>query len=246
MRKEIFIGPLLLLLIWWLLTATGWIKPLFLASPPEVGEALWNGCRGDLPRHVAATLQRFAFGFGAAGVVAIPLGLLIGAQARVYATVEVPIDFFRSLPAMAMFPMFMLAFGLGDPSKVAITAWSGALIIIVNTIYGVRSAKQLRQDAARVFGASPFQIFVKVILPDALPQVFAGLRTAVSICLIVVVVSEMFMGTDKGLGLVIYNASLMYNTARMTAGILLAGALGYGINKAFVIIEGHLIHWAGK
>jgi NitT/TauT family transport system permease protein len=186
-----------------------------------------------------------AIGFLASVGLGVPLGLVLGASARLYAAVEMPLDFFRSLPAMAVFPLFLLAFGLGDPAKIAITTWTGSLIIIVNTMYGVRAAKTGRQAAARAFGASKFQIFTKVVLIDAIPQIVAGLRIAVSLCLIVVVVSEMFMGTKAGIGMTIYNAGLIYDTPRMLAGILVAGLLGYALNKLFVLTEHHFVHWSG-
>jgi NitT/TauT family transport system permease protein len=146
---------------------------------------------------------------------------------------------------MAVFPLFLLVFGLGDPAKIAIAAWSGSLIIVVNTMYGVRTSKASRQAAARVFGASRLQVFTKVVVPDALPQIVAGLRISVSLCLIVVVVAEMFMGTRAGIGMAIYNAGLLYETPKMLAGIVVAGLLGYAVNKIFVVAERRIVHWSG-
>lgn len=247
MKKEVIIGPMAILLIWWLITATGLVKPLFLASPVEVAVSLYQqSADGSLAANLWATVVRLAIGFMLAMALGIPTGLILGASSRLYVAIEVPLDFFRSLPVMAVFPLFLLAFGLGDPAKIAITTWTGALIIIINTMYGVRTAKADRQAAAKVFGASRVQVFTKVILPDALPQIVAGLRISVSLCLIVVVVSEMFMGTKVGIGMTIYNAGLLYDTPKMLAGILVAGLLGYLVNKLFVVAERRIVHWSGR
>jgi len=246
MKKELIIGPVVVVVVWWLLTATGLVKPLFLASPLEVTSSLWyQSVDGSLFADIWATVARLVVGFLLAVALGIPTGLLLGASSRLYSAVEIPLDFFRSLPAMAVFPLFLLAFGLGDPAKIAITTWSGALIIVINTMYGVRTAKVGRQAAAKVFGASRYQVFMKVILPDALPQIVAGLRISVSLCLIVVIVSEMFMGTKAGIGMSIYNAGLLYDTPKMLAGIMVAGLVGYLLNKAFAVAERRIVHWSG-
>jgi NitT/TauT family transport system permease protein len=97
-----------------------------------------------------------------------------------------------------------------------------------------------------MYGATNYQQFTKVILPETLPQVFVGLRTAVSIALILVVVTEMFIGTTLGLGYRIYNDQLMYKTSEMYALILLVGIIGYVLNQCFALAEKKLVHWGGK
>jgi len=104
----------------------------------------------------------------------------------------------------------MLTFGIGDAAKIAIVIFSCSLVITINTLYGVRNSSKTRRMVAETMKASNTYIFARVILPDALPYITAGLRTALSLTLIIVVILEMFMGADKGLGHLIYNAHMTY------------------------------------
>jgi len=176
----------------------------------------------------------------------VPLGIILGYWEKIYDSVEFIIDFFRSFPATAMFPLFMLAFGLGDGSKIALVVFGCALLILVNTTYGVHGGSRTRKMVAETMKASESYIMAKVVLPEALPQIAAGLRLALSLSLIIIVVLEMFIGTKRGLGFLIYNAHMTYQIADMYAFIVLAGLIGYFINQGFVKLEDKVIHWAGK
>jgi NitT/TauT family transport system permease protein len=247
MRKELLIGPLVILVIWFLLTSLGIISPLFLPSIPNLGKELYNQLiLGKILPDIAATMYRAILGLILGSLIGVPVGILMGFSEKIYASMELVIDFSRSLPAMALFPLFLLFFGLGDTAKISIAFWATFLFMVINTIYGVKSCKETRIMVAKTMGASKLQIFVKVILPSSLPGIFAGVRVSISMALIVVVVSEMFMGTIYGLGQRIYNASLMYKIPEMYAAILVTGIIGYLLNKIAVLFEGKFIHWAGK
>lgn len=247
MRKEIFIGPLVILVIWLLLTSFGIISPLFLPSIPSLGKELYYQLiLGKIIPDITTTIYRVIVGFFLGFLAGVPVGILMGFSKKIYASIELVIDFFRSLPAMALFPLFLLIFGLGDKAKISIAFWATFLFMIINTIYGVKSCKETRIMVAKTMRASKFQILKKVILPSALPGIFAGIRVSISMALIVVVVSEMFMGTIHGLGQRIYNASLMYRIPEMYVAILITGILGYILNKVTMLIEGRFIHWAAK
>lgn len=247
MRKELLIGPLVILGIWFLLTSLGIVSPLFLPSLPNLGKELYSQLiLGKILPDIATTMYRVIIGFALGFLVGVPVGILMGFSEKIYASIELVIDFFRSLPAMALFPLFMLIFGLGDKAKISIAFYATFLFMVINTIYGVKSCKETRIMAARTMRASKLQIFTKIILPSSLPGIFAGIRVSISMALIVVVVSEMFMGTIYGLGQRIYNASLMYKIPEMYAAILITGMLGYLLNKIAVLLEGRFIHWAGK
>ncbi len=151
-----------------------------------------------------------------------------------------------TLPALAIFPLLMFFFGIGNTAKIATTVFSCSLIVVVNSIYGVTNSKKTRQIVATLMEANPREIFLKVILMDALPQVFIGMRTSLSLAVVVIVVTEMFIGTTWGIGHRIFEAQLTYRVPEMYASIIIAGLLGYGLNKGFVVIEKHVIHWSGK
>lgn len=140
----------------------------------------------------------------------------------------------------------LLLFGIGDSSKIATATFVSLWIILINSIYGVLHSPKVRQKTATTFGASRFQIFRGVVMMDALPQIFVGLRTSLSISLVVVVVSEMVMGSKFGLGQKIFDFYLTYETAKLYAILLVTGLLGYLLNRVIVLFEKRMIHWAGR
>ena len=242
-----WIGPMALIAVWFLVTITKMVDPFFLPSPVTVGEKL--GILLSIVstyEHILKTFYRMMAGYLIAVGIGVPLGIVLGYWEKIYDSVEFIIDFFRSFPATAMFPLFMLAFGLGDGSKIALVVFGCALLILVNTTYGVHGGSRTRKMVAETMKASEAYIMTKVVLPEALPQIAAGLRLALSLSLIIVVVLEMFIGTTKGLGYLIYNAHMTYQIADMYAYIVLAGLIGYFINQGFVKLEDKVIHWAGK
>ncbi len=147
-----------------------------------------------MTKDFSRTLVRVAYSIVIAIVAGVPVGIVLGAKAAIYRSVEFIVDFFRSTPATALFPLFLLLFGLGDLAKIAVAAFAAWLVIVFNVAYGVMNARQTRILAARSMGASSLRIFRDVIFFETLPQTFVGLRTAVSLALVVIIVAEMFIG----------------------------------------------------
>ena len=246
-EREAFIGPLALLLIWYLISTFKWVNPFFLPSPwsvfLELKKLLFSS---GVYSHLGQTLYRMFSGYILAILLGIPLGIAVGYWERVYNSLEFVIEFFRGFPATSLFPLFMLAFGIGDAAKIAIVIFSCSLVITINTLYGVRNSSKTRRMVAETMKASNTYIFARVILPDALPYITAGLRTALSLTIIIVVILEMFIGTDKGLGHLIYNAHMTYQIPDMYGLIIITGLIGYGLNKGFIKLEEEVIHWGGR
>jgi acyl-CoA synthetase (AMP-forming)/AMP-acid ligase II/ABC-type nitrate/sulfonate/bicarbonate transport system permease component len=242
-----WIGPLALVAVWLLVTVTKLVDPFFLPTPVTVGKQLAILLsKAETYEHIVMTFYRMMAGYAIAVGIGVPLGIVLGYWENIYESVEFIIDFFRSFPATAMFPLFMLAFGLGDGSKIALVVFGCALLILVNTTYGVHGGSRTRKMVAETMKASETYIMAKVVLPEALPQIAAGLRLALSLSLIIVVVLEMFIGTTRGLGYLIYNSHMTYQIPDMYAYIVLAGLIGYFINQGFVKLEDKVIHWAGR
>lgn len=247
MVRHTVLVPLLFIALWWIAVAAGVANALFLPSPFEVFKTLVVLlAKNQLTMDIFVTLARTVVGFSISALIGVVFGLLLGIDQRVYSYFEFAIDFMRSIPATALFPLFILFFGVGDIAKVTVVVFSCSLIILINTAYGVMNSRKTRLLMIQMYGATRYQRFTKVILPEALPQIFVGLRTAVSIALILVVVTEMFIGTTVGLGYRIYNAQLIYRTPEMYAAILLTGMIGYGLNQCFNLAEKRLVHWGGK
>ena len=242
-----FLGPIALFIVWDLVVRLGWIKVILLPTPSATLYALVTGLAGGpLLMDFAVTVMRTLEAFLIAAVVGVPLGVLLGSNEKAYRSVEFLIDFFRSTPSSALIPLFLLVFGVSDINKVAIAAFGALLIVLFNSAYGVINARKQRVMAAKVMGASRWQIFKDVLIWESLQPTFVGLRSAVSMALVIVIVAEMFIGSDNGLGHRIIDAQQVLNVKSMYAAILAAGALGYALNVLFLIAERKIVHWSGR
>jgi sulfonate transport system permease protein len=241
------VGVVGLLAIWSLVTWRQWVDPVLLPSPAATFDSLWRGLDGGpLGFDFVKTVYRTAASTLIAAVIAIPLGIVLGSSERLYRSLEFVIDFFRSTPASAMFPLFLILFGVGDETKIAVAAFGAILVILFNVAYGVMNARKTRLLAAKVMGASRLRVLFDVMLLESLPQTFVGLRNGVSLALVIIVVAEMFIGSQDGLGHSVFEAQQLFDLPRMYAAIFAAGALGYGLNLLFLLIERRFVHWSGK
>lgn len=236
-----------LIALWAFVNLAGIVDPVLLPSPAESWAAFVEGiAHGGLGHDFWRTILRTMLSFAIATVISVPLGVILGSFDRLYRSVEFLIDFFRSTPASAMFPLFLVFFGIGEEAKIAVAAFGASLIILFNTAYGVMHARQLRQLAARVMGARGAQVLWDVTIWESMPQTFIGLRSGVSMALVIVIVAEMFIGSSDGLGKRIIDAQMIFNMPEMYASIFAAGALGYAMNLLFGVIEKSFVHWGGK
>lgn len=239
--------PIILLCLWWVISYFKIVSPLFIASPYDVLTHLIDSLvNGSMLSDIGHTLYRVIVGFTIATVIGVPLGLLMGYSSKIYNALEFTVEFFRGIPTTALFPLFLLIFGIGDQAKFAVTAWGAGLVILINSMYGVHLGKELRVRVAKTMKIKGLQLFSKVIFPEALPQIFSGFRIAISLSLVLVVVTEMFIGTNAGLGKRIIDAQLVYQTADMYAAILMTGVIGFLLNKIIMLTENRVVHWKGK
>lgn len=241
------LGPVALFVLWDIVVRSHWVSPVLLPSPASALGALITGMAGgallwDFLYTVARTLEAFAI----AAALGVPLGIVLGSNERAYRSVEFLIDFFRSTPSSALIPLFLMIFGVTDVNKVAIAAFAAVLVILFNSAYGVMNARKQRVMAAKVMGASRWQIFRDVLIWESLQSTFVGLRSGVSMALVIVVVAEMFIGSDNGLGHRIIDAQQVLNVKSMYAAILAAGILGYLLNVLFLLLEKSVVHWSGR
>ena len=233
--------------LWWFATLVQLADPVLLPAPAETFRetvaAFRTGPLGhDLMRTILRTVQAFLI----ATAIGVPLGIALGAKEGVYRSVEFVVDFFRSTPASALFPLFLILFGVGEGTKIAVAAFGAALVILFNAAYGVMNARRTRVLAARVMGAGEARILWDVLLWEALPQILVGMRAGISLALVIVVVAEMFIGSSDGLGQRVIVAQSLFESGLMYGVIFLAGALGYVLNLAFLLAEKRFVHWSGR
>jgi len=246
-HKLLSLIPILLIIIFWHLVVFSGLVNSFLLPPPKdvflkIVELIvtWT-----IIFDIIATLIRTGLGFIGGIVIGVPLGVVMGYYKKIYALFEFLVDFLRSLPATALFPLFLLFFGIGDEAKIAMTIFMSSLIILVNTMYGVKNRNKTREMIAKTMKIEGFQLFRKVTINEAKPYLFAGLRVSISLSFIVVIVAEMFIGSSVGLGYKIFNALIVYKISEMYSVIILTGLVGYLINRLIVYTERRQIPWMG-
>lgn len=232
--------------LWAVIAGLRLVKPIFLPPLPEVLLAFCSILYSEEGLYnILSTSWRLVIGFVVGTALAIPAGIVLGSSKNLYDSLEWFIDFFRSVPVTAMFPLFLIFFGFGDPSKIAMGAWACGFIVLVNTIHGVWNSKKNRRIMALTKGASSTQILTKITFFETLPDIFTGIRVGASWNLIVVVVAEMFIGTRHGLGHLVYNASIVFDTPSVIAGVAIIGMMGYALNRLIMYAEGRVVHWKG-
>jgi ABC-type nitrate/sulfonate/bicarbonate transport system permease component len=216
---------------------------LFLPSPWVVLGALLELARaGQLWVHVAATLERVAVGFAAGAVLAIALGLLAGQVRAVRNVLEPVVELLRPIPPLAMLPLFIVWVGIGEGSKVGFITYATFFPMFVTTIHGVGQIDVRLLRAAQSLGARPRQLFFRVILPAALPDVLTGLRLGVALSFFVIVISE-FVGAESGLGYLINDGRNFFLVPQMLGAAVLLGLLGYAGNEVVRALERRVLRW---
>jgi ABC-type nitrate/sulfonate/bicarbonate transport system permease component len=191
---------------------------------------------------VGASLGRLALGFAIGCAAAISLGLAMGSSQRVRRTLGPTTEFFRALPVIAVVPIAIVVLGVGDAMRVSVIAFGVFFPVLIATIAGVRAVAPEIRDSATLFRLNSIERSVRVYLPAALPTIFAGLRTALSIGLVLVVISEL-NGEGKGLGVYIETQRFLYNVSALYAGIVFLGLLGYALNRIFLVLERRILAW---
>ena len=191
---------------------------------------------------VLDTVRRALSGFIMAVILGVPLGLLLGGVPRVQRVIGSVVDGLRSMPATALFPAFLLAFGIGDKAKVAVVTFVCLWAMAIYTSYGVRAAGETRRFLLTLHGVSLRQRFLDGLFYPALPSIIGGMRTTLSFALVITIGIEMIIGTKRGLGQSIYVAQATYKIASMYAAIILAAIAGIILNKIFLKLATKLVH----
>jgi NitT/TauT family transport system permease protein len=230
-------------LAWEVAPRLGWLSPIFFPPLSQVLVAWKNlAVSGVLADNLGISAQRAALGFALASVVAIPLGFLMGRYALFEKVSDLLVETLRNTSQFALLPVFILLFGIGESSKVAITFYSSVFFLLINTISGVKNVDPLLLKAARSMGTSDLDLFRKVILPASIPAIVAGARLGVKSSLFAVIGAEM-LAAKSGIGFLIQQSQLMMETADMYAGILTLTALGLLVNYLLVWFERRATAW---
>lgn len=244
------VSVLAVLGLWQLSGSYNWVDALLLPPPSEVirttGELLASGYRQvPLWEHFLISVLRALAAFVAAIALGIPLGLVMGLSPTVSAVFDPFVQFLRPLPKIALIPLTIVWFGIGEGGKFFLIFISSFLSIVVGAAAAAGSVSQARMRAARSLGASQGQLFRYVVLPSALPELFTSVRLSIGIGWTSLIAAEMVAATS-GLGWMVINAGAYLRTDVVMLGIFLLGTTGYLFDWSLVRLQSALVPWAGR
>ena len=243
------VGFLAVLAVWQLvclITVAGkpLVNPLFLATPGETAMAVkaW-AASGDLLWDATDSLRRVVYGLALAMAIGLPLGVIFGLSEGAQRSTRGVMDFLRSIPPIVVYPVSQLILGPFDASRVGVVVFGATTVIVLATSEGVRNCSKVRQRCNRLLGATWRHVVTSIVLLESLPAIVVGIRTAVSLSVIIVVVTEMLVGAKYGLGVRAAAAQSTSATPTLYAVILVVGIIGLGLNVLLVRLERLIGRW---
>jgi ABC-type nitrate/sulfonate/bicarbonate transport system permease component len=223
-----------------------WVRAsgtLLVPRPTDVLERAWEiWPTAEFREDVTASLGRLAVGFAIGALVGIAVGLLMGSSRFARGALDPVVELLRATPAIALVPALVVLLDYGARMQIALIAFGVCFPVLVNTAAGVRLVSPEARDTASMLHLGRTERVLRVYLPAASPSIAAGLRIALSIGLVMVVISE-FVGPEDGLGAYIWNSRGLYRYTDMYAGILFLGLLGYILNRLFLVTEHRVLFW---
>jgi ABC-type nitrate/sulfonate/bicarbonate transport system permease component len=191
---------------------------------------------------VVPSLERLLLGYFIAVAVAVAVGIPLGLSPVLRRATSPIVEFLRAIPPPALLPFAIVVLGVGNSGKVFLIAFVCLWPVLLNTIDGVTGIDPTMRETARVYGVSGRDRLLRIVLPAAAPQIFAGMRTSLSLALILMVISEMVASTD-GIGFFVLQSQRSFAIPEMWSGILLLGILGYALNLIFLLAERRALAW---
>lgn len=229
--------------LWWLAAQGQWVSRAFLPTPEATLQQLAAGlCGGEPAAQTRATVGRMLAGWGLASLLGVALGALIGSSATARAWLQPMLEFIRPLPASAVLPLAIALFGLSSGMVLAVVAFGAMWPVLLATLHGFASVHERLREVAAALQLSRVAFACKLGLPQALPDILAGLRLSMTVSLIVSVVGEM-IASQPGLGQAILLAARSFQASELYAGVLLLGAIGFASNAALAMAEARLLRW---
>jgi taurine transport system permease protein len=236
--------------VWWLVTAMGWVKPLFVPSPMAIVTKfidIWNEGFTGTPflEHVWISTLRVFGAFALACLIGLPLGLAMGMSPVMSGIFDPPIEFYRPIPPLAYLPLMIIWFGIGETSKVLLIFLSVFAPVVLGARSGVKSAAIEQIHAAYSFGATRWQVMRHVILPSAMPEILTSMRIGIGFGWTTLVAAEMVAAT-KGLGYMVLTASQFLQTPVVILGIFIIAIIAFAFDMLVRMLERRLVPWKGR
>jgi ABC-type nitrate/sulfonate/bicarbonate transport system permease component len=234
-----------ILILWELCGRIGLVNPLFFPVPSLIAVAFFSMLSdGEIQANLSITLFRVFAGFVIGTIPGIAVGLLMGTSEKIRLLLDPVIAATYPIPKLAIFPLLMIIFGIGEFSKIMAVATGCFFLVLINAMAGVRNINKVYFEVAKNYGASNRQLFSRVILPASLPMIFTGIRLALGMSLIVVVGVE-FVSANYGIGALIWNAWETFEIEKLYVGIFLCAVLGILFTAALKRAEERITPWFG-
>lgn len=237
-------SPLLFLLVWEGSVWLGWLDYRFFPPPSTVlvifGRMLANG---ELWNHLSISLLRVLAGFALGALPAVVLGLLMGWFRPLHALIDPLVAATHPVPKIALLPLFLIWFGLGETTKIMTIAVAVSFLVLITTVNGVRQIEPVLIEAGQSYGARGWRLFYKVILPATLPAIFTGLRLGLGVALLVIVGAE-FVAANRGIGYLIWISWSTLAVTKMYVGLVTIALLGLLSTRGLEYLRRRLMPWA--
>lgn len=231
--------------LWQAGASMGVIPTLFLPAPVAIGRALLALLvSGELWRHLSASLVRLAVGWVAGTVFGIGMGLAVGLWSVLRSPGMALVSALFPIPKIALVPLFIIWFGIGEGSKIATLAFGVFFPTVIATAGGVDNVPRGLIRMGQSFGLTRWSIVRKIVLPAALPAILSGFRVTSSIAIVLLVAAEM-IGADRGIGAFVLSAGNLYDTDNLLAGIVVLSALGLVVSWVIGRLERVFLGWRG-
>jgi len=240
-----------LLFVWWAVTALKLIPPLFLPAPQQVLHQLWviaspqGFMDATLWQHLGASLARILVALLAAVIIGVPVGIAMGLNETLRGILDPLIELYRPVPPLAYLPLIVIWFGIGETSKILLIYLAIFAPVAMSTLAGVRSVSQVRVRAAQALGANRWQVLRFVVLPSALPEILTGIRIGLGVGWSTLVAAELIAAT-RGLGFMVQSAGEFLATDVVIAGIGVIALIACALELGLRAVQRKLTPWHGE
>lgn len=216
----------------------GFFNPIYFASPWEViNESIKIFSEKYIYLDILDTMYRILLTIIIAMIIGTPIGILFGYFSNFYKYLSGLMDFFRSIPPIVIYPLLLISLGSGDVSRIGVAVFGSVVVVILIISKGLSSSQLLRRETMRNLGASRTEVIKKVLWYEALPHIMLSLRTMISLSVIIIIVTEMLVGSKYGLGVRVQNVQITSNIPDLFVTIIIIGFIGVILNKIAIWLD---------
>lgn len=240
------LGFVIIVSFWWVASNAGWMRPGLVPSPVTVAQVMWEGVvSGGLLNDLLVSARRVIIGLVIGMVIAVPIGFLLGWFPKARITFNPMVNFFRALPPIALVPLVVIYFGIGELAREVILVYAAFFATVIIVYEGVASIEEKYVRAGQTLGANRMEIFAKIVFPLSLPHIFTAARVSLGIAWSSLVAAELVAAQD-GLGAAIQNASNFLDVPSMYAGIILIGVAALVMDLIIRLIAARVLRWQDR